>query len=993
MIKSVFVLLISFIPFFSNAQIVVTEVMPNPASNGTINEFVEVFNASFTDSVDLTSYSVKDNNTATNFILQRGKSKIGPRRFALLIDSDYFLPSNSALTDYSALVPDSVSLFKTSNSSIGNSLGNTADSVKIYTQQGGTGILVSQFGWSTTTAGKSWEKKNADGSPSDKTPSSNWALSLTIKGTPGFVNSISPLDYDAEIASFSVLNPQSPITDSIAYTAKIKNKGTQNPGSVTFTVFADTSIDGKFQLAEKFSETTVQSLNTGDSVSIIKKFKPEKVGTYRIKGLIQTSNDQNQKNDSVTVQIKVTPVFLKDVSIQSFSVDPKSVGAVKDTAYFNILLKNTGIQNSGLFQIELLNGNMSVFQQDILDMLSGDTLRLKPKLTFQSNGVLSLTAKANLNGDENNSNDTLSVNLTVTKFNNKNAIVLSEIMFNADGTESQNEFIEILNTSPTDTVDLTGFKIKDGSATISTVMAHQRGLKLNPQQYAVIHPPSYFLQPNLFYASEDTSKSLTLTVSTSALGNGLTNAGERVSIISNAGDTLESFTLTGDPGNGFSAEKIDLEIRNDNSNWLKTLSINGTPGKVNSNNLYDFNASLSENPPSAVFPGHFPFVPVSILNKGRNAITQASLVVFEDKNLDNSPDSRDSIFSKILTNLNIESGNSANEYLTVDIIYSEPVNWIVHLRVPNDEVFSDNKIIIRLNIANKKNTLQLSEIMFNPITDKTDGLPNQAEYVELYNPNNFKILMKDWEIGDRIDEEGNSNKYKITDSVFVYPNSFLVISSDSNLVEFWSGFNQADTTSQFTILNKSDLHLNADEDAVIIYDLFGAIIDSVFYSDNWHNPEYPSTKGVSLERRSFSVPSNDPYNWGSSAARPSGGTPGKVNSIAISGSQKFSSNVEFSPNPFSPDNDGFEDACSISYSLKGNVVFVQARIFDRLGRQIRTLQNYSISGPTGTFIWDGKRDDGSIVLMGPYIVYIEGMNASDGVVEAVKKVVVVAKRL
>lgn len=993
MIKLMSVLFFSFVTFNSYAQVVITEIMPNPATNGTINEFVELFNTSFTDSVDLSSYSLKDNNTFSNFIFQRGKPKIGPRRFALVLDSDYFLPSNSLLTDYVLLIPDSVSLFKTSNSSIGNSLGNTADSVKLYSQQGGTGILISQIAWSSTTVGKSWEKKFSDVLPIDKIPSSNWGLSLTNKGTPGFLNSISPLDYDVALTLFSVANDQITSTDSIAFSARIKNKGTQNLNSITFSVFADTSLDGNFQLNEKFSETPVQNLDAGDSITIIKKFKPGKVGTYLIKGFVKVANDQNPQNDSATIQIKVTPVFLKDISVQTFSVLPKSVGERKDTAVFNLLLKNKGIQNTGFFQVELLNGNTVIFQKNITDMIPGDTLRIKPELTFQQVGDSKITAKANLIGDENNLNDTLSTTLTVTRFNNKNAIILSEIMFNADGTESQNEFIEIYNTSETDTVDLTGFKIKDGSATVSTLASHNHGLKLLPQNYAVVHPPSYFLQPNLFYLSEDTSKSLPLSVSTSALGNGLTNTGEIISLISNVGDTLESFTLSDDLGNGFSAEKIDLEIKNDNSNWIKTVSINGTPGKVNSQNLFDINASLSATSSAAVFPGQFPHVPVSISNKGKGIITQASLVVYEDIDLDNIVDSPDSIFSIQLTNLSIENGNSVNINLTTDIIYTEPLNWIVYLRVPDDEVLSDNKIVIRLNIANKKNTLQISEIMFNPITDKTDGLLNQPEYVELYNPNDFKVFMKNWEIGDRIDEEGNSNTYKITDSVYVYPNSFFVISSDSSLLNFWPNLNADDTTSQFTILNKSDLHLNADEDAVIIYDLFGAIIDSVFYSDNWHNPEYPSTKGISLERRSFLASSNDPFNWGSSAARPSGGTPGKVNSVAILKSGKQSSTVEFSTNPFSPDNDGFEDVCSISYSLKGNIVFVQARIFDRLGRSIRTLQNYSISGSSGVFIWDGKRDDGSFVLMGPYIVYIEGMNATNCVVEAVKKVVVVAKKL
>ena len=56
-------------------------------------------------------------------------------------------------------------------------------------------------------------------------------------------------------------------------------------------------------------------------------------------------------------------------------------------------------------------------------------------------------------------------------------VVLSEIMFDALGNESHDEFLEIVNLSDVDPVDLTGWQLSDGSG-VDEIVAHEAGLIL-----------------------------------------------------------------------------------------------------------------------------------------------------------------------------------------------------------------------------------------------------------------------------------------------------------------------------------------------------------------------------------------------------------------------------------------------------------------------------------------------------------------------------------
>jgi hypothetical protein len=277
--------------------------------------------------------------------------------------------------------------------------------------------------------------------------------------------------------------------------------------------------------------------------------------------------------------------------------------------------------------------------------------------------------------------------------------------------------------------------------------------------------------------------------------------------------------------------------------------------------------------------------------------------------------------------------------------------------------------------------LILNEINFSPDT-------GNAEWIELYNPTNQTIDISGWQMFE------TTRGYSIADTcrAIIKPGMYVVFASDNRIFNRFSYLSNPDSTRRVFIRSSgSDLGLNNDGDMVKIIDLFKDMIDSVYYLDDWHNPNLPSITNVSLEKINPSLPPNDKSSW-SSSANPIGGTPGLQNSIYTKVLPP-AGEISVSPNPFSPDNDGFEDFAVISYKLTS--IFSQARvkIYDVKGRLVRTLLNNQTVGSSGTIVFDGLDDGRQKLRIGIYIIFFEALNDQNGVVQTLKTTVVVAAKL
>lgn len=276
-------------------------------------------------------------------------------------------------------------------------------------------------------------------------------------------------------------------------------------------------------------------------------------------------------------------------------------------------------------------------------------------------------------------------------------------------------------------------------------------------------------------------------------------------------------------------------------------------------------------------------------------------------------------------------------------------------------------------------SIVINEIMYEPLT-------GFAEYVEIYNNSPDSINLTGW----KIIEGGNKSFLLSSKTKYLKSGEYFVVSSDSSILFLYPYLQESEFLNNLKIFNTSDLSLSNSGDIVILQDILGNNIDSVAYQTKWHNPEIDDSKGRSLERINPSLNSNDNRNW-STSVNPLGGTPLLQNSVYIK--KVFtSSKIEISPNPFSPDNDGFEDFTIILYQLPIETSHIRIRIFDSVGRLVRTLADNEPSASSGSIIFDGYDDNKQPLRIGIYIVLLEAINQQNGVVEKIKKPVVIAKK-
>ncbi|MFO8028692.1 MAG: gliding motility-associated C-terminal domain-containing protein [Cyclonatronaceae bacterium] len=79
--------------------------------------------------------------------------------------------------------------------------------------------------------------------------------------------------------------------------------------------------------------------------------------------------------------------------------------------------------------------------------------------------------------------------------------------------------------------------------------------------------------------------------------------------------------------------------------------------------------------------------------------------------------------------------------------------------------------------------------------------------------------------------------------------------------------------------------------------------------------------------------------------------------------------IRIGPNPFTPNNDGFNDFVIFDFSGTGNVASAyMIIIFDMNGRRIRTLQ---AGNGVAEVTWDGRDSNGNTLKPGVYLYIIE----------------------
>ena len=160
-------------------------------------------------------------------------------------------------------------------------------------------------------------------------------------------------------------------------------------------------------------------------------------------------------------------------------------------------------------------------------------------------------------------------------------VVLSEVMHDPHGADHHDEYIELVNISETEPVDLRGWHL-GSEEELDRLVDKGTGLVLKPGQFALVLDGSYFGNSTTYETLHPDV--VLLAIQDRAFGRaGWPNSREGSVILSTAGgDTVEVFHYPPAEQSGFSWEKIDLEAGAGSTNWERALVDGGTPGRLNS---------------------------------------------------------------------------------------------------------------------------------------------------------------------------------------------------------------------------------------------------------------------------------------------------------------------------------------------------------------------------------------------------------------------------
>lgn len=558
----------------------------------------------------------------------------------------------------------------------------------------------------------------------------------------------------------------------------------------------------------------------------------------------------------------------------------------------------------------------------------------------------------------------------------KGDLLINEIMYAPTGDEP--EWVELFNASP-DTINLKNWRISDSNVSTKSLIS----------QNDVIIPSASFIvvakDMNFFTLHPGVS---TVIADFAALNNTTADA---VVLYDSRLVTIDSLMYAPLWGgrNGKSLERIDIAAPGTSMmNWETSQdSLGSTPGRINSIAKLEYHLTIGSLTQTQMVMGGkiVSVINVVIRNIGRQTVDSVLVRFYADSNHNALPELSELLCS-VLSVQSVAVGDSIFLSQSLPELASGETSIIVVVECYQDERLKNNRASVVLKIGYELRSLVINEIMYDP-------LEGQNEWFELYNRSNAPVDISQWFFTDRPTVSGSIDSFLITShSEIIKTGEYTVITADSTLLHFFSYLNIPNATHHFFILNRSGgFSFNNDGDAIILKDITRQTIDSVVYSPRWHYPDVVDTRGRSLERINPNIDSNDPRNW-STCTNHLGGTPNKANSV-MTMSVPSGATLTISPNPFSPDGDGFEDFCIVRYHLPMITSIINIRIYDIKGRLIRTLANGELAGLQGEIIWDGFGDNKQRARIGVYVIFLEASDRSSGKVVTAKAVAVVATKL
>ena len=268
--------------------------------------------------------------------------------------------------------------------------------------------------------------------------------------------------------------------------------------------------------------------------------------------------------------------------------------------------------------------------------------------------------------------------------------------------------------------------------------------------------------------------------------------------------------------------------------------------------------------------------------------------------------------------------NSAVSNEIANALHSASDHLPVYMDVWFDDlVYGDSSIVI-------------SEIMINPsaVSD------SYGEWFEVVNMTDMTINLQGWTIKDG-DENGHIIN-NIGNTLLISPGEYIVLSRNNDFSI------NGGLISDYVY---EGISFSNSEDAILLMNVEGEIIDEVQYTNSW-----PILSGSSIEIHDLNLNNNDNSNWFSATSTYGDGdfgTPG----ISFNGTLKTDHSMDlpisFSlshayPNPFNP-----STMVKIQNSSGKNL---KLEIFNLNGYLIKSVENRWTSLGAYDFTWDAKKE-------------------------------------
>jgi len=575
-----------------------------------------------------------------------------------------------------------------------------------------------------------------------------------------------------------------------------------------------------------------------------------------------------------------------------------------ESVQLNAVIFNKGKQALNGFDVEFYentNGDslfstnerfsLQQFNNSVTPLDSANVIASTTSLTIGSHSFL---VRVITSSDEDTLNNFLKTTLVVGV--QPQTLVVNEIMYAPSGSEP--EWFELFNPSSL-VIDLNGWKISNKTVSSKhTITTSSR--VLNPQEFVVL------TKDTARFNSAHTGISAVIEVSAMPTFM-FSNSGDAVVLFDNRNTTIDSvrYFSTWGGTNSHSLERIEATFSsNDSANWGTSEDLLfSTPSFQNSITPLEFDFAITRVFATTITPNTVRLHTI-IKNVGRNPVPFIDdISYFYDSNDDSIIQQSEFLYSEGLKG-DLNPKDTFHLWYDWENAPSGKKQFIVQVTLPQDMKNKNNIAVGVVTTPFDMDAIIINEILYEPRS-------GSSEYIELFNRSNDTIDLFDWKISDKRNVSGEANEFTLSKYSFTLnPGEFVTIAADSSI--FISFSSLIDTSNRIIILNKN-LSLNNDEDDIVLWDLTGRMIDSVRYSSDWHNPLLNDVSGHSLERINPNHESTDERNWSTSAS-PNGGTPGKTNSIFTT-VVPIEGSLAVSPNPFSPDADGFEDHTVISYQV------------------------------------------------------------------------------